>query len=258
MKKLLIILLLLANYSFAQNNGEFLSRFLLESELKPGNAIDQYSQYDFAGIWMQTENYCVLGIIGDDYQRIRIRLTAVRKNPNNPLEYLVNGKSNVKGNICDFSGTIKIIEINEYMQLNFGVDNEFMDKGIKSQGILIADYEFKEDPTQSHPGIFLGKLYSKWYVDSDDQVRYDDIQSISDAYMNNAFTGTWKSYSPGVEIVCNWGDYRVPMAKPDFDIGAGEFSVSEKYLDKGWNNYQDAWFHGDEGAKEEELKEWWK
>jgi hypothetical protein len=258
MKQLIIIMLLLANYSFAQNNGEFLTRFLLEDELKPGNVIEQYSQYDFSGIWTQTENYCVLGIIGDDNQRIRIRMTSVKKNPNNPSEYLVTGKSNVKGNICDFSGTIKLIEVNEFLQLNFGVDNEFIDKGIKSQGILIADYEFNEDPAQAHPGIFSGKLYSKWYVDAQNKVRYDNIQANSDDYMNNAFIGTWRSYSPGMEIVCNWGDYRVPLAKPDFDIGAGEFSVGEKYLDKGWDNYQKAWLYGNEDAKKEELKEWWK
>ena len=34
--------------------------------------------------------------------------------------------------------------------------------------------------------------------------------------------------------ICNWADYRVPNSNQDFDIGAGEFSVSEKYWDKGW------------------------
>jgi hypothetical protein len=45
---------------------------------------------------------------------------------------------------------------------------------------------------QADPGIFSGKLYSKWYVDADNLCRYDDTQSNSDDYMNNAYIGTWK------------------------------------------------------------------
>ena len=43
-----------------------------------------------------------------------------------------------------------------------------------------------------------------------------------------------------------------------FDIGAAEFSPSEKYYDKGWENCQKAWLYGDNIAKKEELNEWWK
>ena len=32
------------------------------------------------------------------------------------------------------------------------------------------------------------------------------------------------------EKICNWADYRVPITNRDFDIGAGEFSPSEKYI----------------------------
>ena len=42
-------------------------------------------------------------------------------------------------------------------ELRFGVDDEYADKGIKSQGVLIADYEFKENKEQNHIGIFKGK-----------------------------------------------------------------------------------------------------
>ncbi len=240
------------------SNHKFYSDFLMDDELKPDNVFSHYEQFDFSGIFSHTENYRVFGIIGDDHQRIKIKLTSITKNPENPGEYFVSGKSNVSDVICDFNGTMNILEMNEFKKLHYGVDNEYENRGIKAQGIIIAKYEFKENPQQYHSGSFKGILYSKWYLNSDHQIQYDDIQSMSDRYMNNAFIGTWKSYSTGAEKVCIWADFRVPFANQDFDIGAGEFSPGEKYYDQGWRTYQQAWLYGNQEAKEEELKEWWR
>lgn len=234
MNKIFLILFFLTNHSFAQSNEKFLSDFLLEDKLETKNSINQFKKFDFSKLWMQTDNNLIYGIIGEEHQRIRIKLISIEKNPQNPVEYLVYGKSMVKETICEFNGTIKIKEIREVVDQHFGVDSSYANKGIRTQGILIADYEFKENKEQEHSGLFKGQLYSKWYLDKNNNVRYDDIQSISDSYSNNAFIGVWKSYKTGKEKICNWADYRVPKANRDFDIGAGEFSVSEKYLGKGW------------------------
>lgn len=258
MKRLTYILLLLTNISFAQTDQKFVSDFLLEDELKNENSIEQYNNYDFSELWTKTENHLIYGIIGTEHQRIRIKLISIEKNPSNPNEYLVYGKSSVKQTICCFTGTIKLKKIREVKNLHFGVDSLYKDKGIKTQGILVADYKFKENIEQNHSGIFKGKLYSKWYLDSENKIQYDDIQSISDGYINNAFIGTWISNKTGKEKICNWADYRVPNANRDFDIGAGEFSPSEKYYNQGWENYQKAWLYKNKKAKKEELKKWWK
>jgi hypothetical protein len=258
MKLLIWTLLLFANISIAQSDENFLSDFLFESELKSENVINEYNQFDFSNIWELTDNKNVLGIIGKDHQRLKIKLISIKKDQNNPNEYFVYGKSCVKGTICDFNGKITLKEIKEVEEFHFGVDDEYADKGIKSQGILIADYEFKENSEQKHSGIFKGRLYSKWYLDSKNQIEYDKIEFISDGYINNAFVGIWKSYTTEKEKICNWADYRIPMTNSDFDIGAGEFSPSKKYYDQGWENYQKAWLYGDEQAKKIELEKWWK
>jgi hypothetical protein len=90
------------------------------------------------------------------------------------------------------------------------------------------------------------------------QIQYDDIQSFSDKYMNNAYIGTWRSYSTGKEKLCNWADHRIPLANQDFDVGEGEFLPGEKYYNKGWEAYHQAWQLGNMEAKSEELREWWK
>ncbi len=234
MKLIIWTFLLFTNILIAQSNEKFLSDFLLESELNSENGLDSYNHFDFSNIWTKTENSNVFGIIGKEHQRIQIKLISIKKNSNNPNEYFVIGKSSVKGTICDFKGIITLTEIKKFKELHFGVDDEYADKGIKSQGILFADYELKENSEQKHSGIFKGKLYSKWYLNSKNQIEYDNIENISDGYTNNAFLGVWKSNANEKEKICNWADFRVPNANQDFDIGAGEFSVSEKYWDKGW------------------------
>jgi len=234
MNKLLIIFLLISNLSLAQTDNIFLTDFLLEDEIKAENVLDKFVEYDFSAIWTKTDNTFVYGIIGTEHQRIRIKFISIKKNPNNQNEYIVHGKSKVKETICVFQGTITISEIKELKRLNYGIDNEYEDKGIKAQGIIIANYEFRENTEQKHSGTFTGQLFSKWYLDSKGLINYDDIQSFADSYSNNAFIGIWKSYITDHEKLCNWSDYRVPNANKDFDIGAGEFNVAEKYWSKGW------------------------
>jgi hypothetical protein len=258
MNRIIITLLLLSQISFAQTIDRIEWNFPRNEELKTQNLISEYNQFDFSNIWTLTENKNVLGIIGEDHQRLKIKLTSVEKDPKNPNKYFVLGKSCVKGTVCNFSGIITLSEIKEVKDLHFGVDDEYADKGIKSQGTLIADYEFKENSEQRHSGIFKGKLHSKWFLNSENKIEYDNIEFISDGYLNNAFVGVWKSYTTGKEKMCNWADYRVPITNQDFDIGAGEFSPSEKYYEKGWENYQKAWLYGNETAKKEELNEWWR
>jgi hypothetical protein len=258
MKNITIIFLLLAEICAGQAHEKFLSDFLLEDELKPENVLSDYNRFDFSGVWSQTENYQVLGIIGSEYQRIKIKLISFKKINPNSNEYFVIGKSNVKGTICDFKGTIQLREIKEVKKLHFGVDEEYKNSGIKSEGILIAEYEFKENPKQIHSGVFRGQLFTKWYLNSNNQIQYDDIQSISDEYMNNAFIGIWVNNSTHKKKICNWADYRVPEVSPRFDIGAAEFSPSENYYERGWENYQKAWLSEDIQAQEEERHEWWK
>lgn len=202
--------------------------------LSEKNEIEKYTKYDFSSLWLKTENELVYGIIGDEYQRILMKIMFVERNLNSPNEYLVYGKSSVKSNICDFVGKIIITKIKELQNQNLGVDDEYKNSGIKSQGLLTAKYEFFENKKQNHSGQFKGTLQSEWYLDKDELIKYNDINLNADGYFNNAFVGIWKMFNSNIEKKCNWGDYRVPNTNCDFDIGTGELSISEKYLKNGW------------------------
>nr|MBP6410083.1 hypothetical protein [Pseudarcicella sp.] len=67
----------------------------------------------------------------------------------------------------------------------------------------------------------------------------DAISFNSDGFFNNQFIGSWTSYKTNTSKKCNWGDYRIPESG-NLDVGAGEFSVDEKYLKNGWKNYSQA------------------
>lgn len=231
---------------------------LNKEEIYAENKMQIFLQYDFSDLWSKTDNYNVLGVLGDDFQRIKIRILTVVKNENKPDEYLVYGKSNVKNNICDFIGKIIVEKIQETKREQFGVDNQAQNAGIKTQGLLTAKYEFFENKNQSHTGIFAGQLQTKWYINKESQLKYDDINLLADGYFNNAFVGTWTMYKSSKSIICNWADYRVPNIACEFDLGEGEFSPNEKYFDKGWGSYSKAFLLNDEQAKNEEFAEWWR
>jgi len=197
------------------------------------NLVSQFQNENFAALWLKTDNKLVFGVIGNDNQRLLIKLTSITQNLSNPKEYRVVGKSNVKGNICHFKGKITLKKIVEVFNARLGVDNEYQGE-VKRQYLLIADYVFNEDPNEKDAGIFSGKLETKFYVNRDNYIKYNNIDMATDGFFNNGFVGTWKSYLTDKPYPCNWGDYRVPNSDCDFDIGNGKFSVSKKYLANGW------------------------
>lgn len=210
--------------------------YVQNTEISGVNESDlKLEDYDFSPLWTHTYNRYVYGIIGDDAQRLRMEIQEVKKNDKNPLEYLVRGQSKVKGITLNFRGKITLTGNEEVVPMQFGVDDEYANQGIQSQGVLKAHYEFKEDNTKAHSGVFQGELTSRWYLDRNNQVKYDDIQIQTDYYFNNQFVGTWTNYETGNEKIANWGDYRVPKAPEGFDTGIGEFSPSEKYWNRGWS-----------------------
>jgi hypothetical protein len=200
-------------------------------ELKPDNALSIYVEHDFSGLLMPKQQ--VLGYISENYRRIIVTYTSIKKSLTTPNLYYVSGSTSVSNNKCDFEGTITIEQIREFQQLHYGVDDMFKQKGIKSEGIVIGRYQFNENPLQKHVGIFQGIMTLWWYLDENGSVQYDDLENHSDRFKNNQYVGTWTEYGKPLSKVCNWGEYRIPFSG-DLDIGTAEFSINPKYYEVGW------------------------
>jgi len=201
------------------------------------NFYDSIKKYDLAAILTSDSFYLAndelteraepLGFIGDNFQRFYIHFISVEKKANNPYEYTVTGKTKVQANICSFQGTLRIISAKFYK-------DEFPDY---KEGYAICEVSLFEDESQPTSGFIKGKLTTNFVIYKQKQFRYDGLPFYSDGFSNNQFVGKWTSYKTRMKKTCNWGDYRIPKCG-DLDIGAAEFSVNEKYLKNGWENYQ--------------------
>jgi len=242
---------LVSFHTYAQTESEsFKKKALSNSYLSKDELKNDLIKHDFSKLLLHTDNSVVYGFVGDNYQRIRVKLIAVTKDAISPDTYNVCGKSMVKNNIDEFTGTIKISNIRKLKNMSYGVDNEYKNKGIKGEYIIIANYNFFENKEQPHSGTFKGVLESGFYLDKSYQVQYDDIELNADGYTNNQFVGEWIDYKTNLAKRCNWADFRIPNSG-DLDIGAGEFSPDDKYLKLGWQSIRD------KNDKIEEVK-WWK
>jgi hypothetical protein len=245
------LLLLIATCSFAQENSEkFKAEILRDDDVEKKDIKNEMITYDIAGLLTKTRHNAVLGFIGKEYERIRIKFISVIKNKDKPDQYFIYGKSMVKDNVCDFQGTLTIT--NAYAVKG----SEFKDT---KQGILIGTYSFFENPLQEHVGQFKGVFKTSWYINEKGQIEYDDRMMMdADGYSNNEFVGTWTIYSGKITKPCNWGDFRIPDSG-DLDVGAAEFAPSDIDINNGWQSYRSAYL-GDENtdARKKEESEWWK
>lgn len=249
----LVIVCCISTSGFTQNWE--LNEFLFQKqELQDEELLMDYKKYDFSNLWTAYNQEHTFGIIGENHQRFYIKFLTVEKDSMYPERYNITGKTKVKNNVCNFNGHIYIQNIKRLNKPEYGVDDAYEGKLI-DQGVLHFEYEFFEDSEQKHSGIFVGYGISKWYLDTKDVMQYDDVQIHSDSYTNNAFIGQWQLYGGHTQKTCNWGDFRLPVQHKDFDIGAGEFSPSEKYLEYGWENYHKA-LKGDKDAILKEKASW--
>jgi hypothetical protein len=195
----------------------------------------------------------ILGFIGENYQRFHIHFISIIQNPLNPYEYFAYGKTKVKENICSFQGTIKVTKSRLYKESD--IPNY-------QQGYAECEVNLYEDRKEKSTGFFFGKLRTDFLIDDKGKFRYDAIMFGADGFCNNQFVGSWTSYNTKSTKKCNWGDYRIPESE-NFDIGAGEFSVDDKYVKNGWENYKLAWGTYIETeeirkARQKEEQQWWK
>ncbi|HVW14172.1 MAG TPA: hypothetical protein VHB54_10125 [Mucilaginibacter sp.] len=213
---------------------------------------------DFSQLFTRVENSIVYGFIGDNFQRIRIKLISVTKDLTSQDTYHFYGKSMVKGNVDEFNGTIKITNIRKFKALRHGCEDEYKYKGQKGEFILLGSYVFKENPKQNHSGVFKGTFCSNFFINKNNLIKYNDIENCSDSYTNNQFVGQWASYDGKLTQRCNWGDYRIPNSG-DLNIGAGEFSPNDKYLKYGWQSRRDTFIDSNKvkGVAVENAK-WWE
>jgi hypothetical protein len=192
---------------------------------------DKIKKFDCSEIWTKySDKVSQNGVIGINYQRIRIHISKVLKNQVQTNNYLVFGKSKVNNVICSFKGTIRIVTAYEFTS---------EEEGHRETGrMLLAEYQFEEqDCNAGRGGTFKGVLESEFFLDEKlGKALLDDSNSTADGYANNTFVGTWTGHPTGKPKKCIWGDHRLPFTF-DFDVGDGDVHVNDKYKENGWDSF---------------------
>ncbi|AMJ67301.1 hypothetical protein [Hymenobacter sp. PAMC 26628] len=232
---------------------------LAGTALRPAEKLGQYTKYNFGPLLLQASATVVVGFIGPDYQRLRVKVLTVDKSGADPALYQITGKTEVAGLVRAFRGTLRLQQVREatpVKQLYASEEGPLPDMAVA--GVAVGRYELTESPAQDHTGIFRGVAVMRWYLDHRHRLHYDDINKMSDSFCNNQFAGSWTSYATKKTQRCNWGDYRIPNAG-DFDTGAGELSPAEKYLTNGWQDYAAGQnLSVNSAARRREERTWWK
>jgi hypothetical protein len=266
-----VSVLLLSNSTTVKltESEQYRQAALRDPEFRSTEKLSTYRTYNFAPLLLlasqeatRTGNDVVVGFIGPNCQRLRIKLLSVRQDTLNPTRYYLAGKAKVLDHLSSFSGTLVLRQARELRQLasngeaaSTATQQAF--KAARREGFVLADYELRENSGQPKCGVFRGVTRINWYVDKQNRLHYDYVYGEGDGYCNNQFVGTWTSYTTKKVLRCNWGDYRIPNSG-DFDIGAGEFSPADKYLAFGWQDVRDAMDGTSAAARKREAQAWWK
>ena len=210
----------------------------------------EIANYDLSHFFLHGKDRFI-GFIGNDIQRFYIIFTDVKKSPDNPYLYRVSGKTRVKNNNCDFTGSITVVRSGQ------AVEQELPDH---VTGFILAQVDLAEDKEQPGTGTLTGEMLTEFFIPPQGRITAGDIpgnQSLQ-------FSCTWTSYKTGARKICNFGQGRIPQTGlPDGaweGWGDGEFIPNPKYHDKGWKTYFECLtMHRDESDPycREEMRQWW-
>lgn len=199
-------------------------------------SLSNYHSINFSNLLYYNDQE-IIGILGDNYKRLIMKIGSAEKDTS--VTYKVTGYSQVKNNSkTKFKGLLTLNEIYSFEELDYGVDDEYKDKGILEQSLAVFNYELQENSKQKYSGSFKGQMYLRFYKTNDGKIYYDDISLYSDGYFNRLYSGTWLEYGKKASKIASWADYTLPDdIAPNLNIGAGEFVPNPDYYQYGWQDY---------------------
>lgn len=111
---------------------------------------------------------------------IIVKVNISEQNKKNDQQYFVAGNSLVNGgNLSRFEGVMTITKYRDG----------------KKRSSVYGDYEFVEEPSGKHSGVFKGKFIYTFFWNK-------KIQKIERQYVE--FTGDWTSYDGKLNYKTNW------------------------------------------------------
>ena len=104
---------------------------------------------------------------------------------------------------------------------------------IKSQGIIIADYYFREDKKLSATGVFEGKVLLRWYVNNKECFYLMILMNIQMTIETTNLQGLGQVIRQELKKQLI-GAFVASLAQETQIGGAAEFSPAPEYRKYGW------------------------
>ena len=140
---------------------------------------------NIAEVWLNNSQPYV-GTIGNSQQEIKVKVNISEVNKKNDQEYFLAGYSAVDKNFTRFEGKLKITQY----------------KDAKKRSSIYGTYEFAEEPSGKHSGIFSGKFIYNF-------VWNKKTEKIEKQYLQ--FIGDWKSYDGTLTYKTTWKNQQPPL-----------------------------------------------
>ncbi len=255
MKNILFFICFLSTFlGFTQNR---FTKIVNDNQFKTTkNQLLDFISYDFSPVILGLNTNQTYGVIDTHFKRIHVKITNVQKDSVQPNLYHIKGKSMVGKALESFKGTLTLHTIKETYPIV--LDNETVSLPTAYEGVLFGNYTFYEPKNNIHSGYFEGTYQGMFQITEENNVFYNDLALGKPNYFNNAFIGYWIDYETKIAKICKWADYRVPDVPLEFDHGVERFLPDEKFNQKGWKTYNDAYLNNNFKAKEAEDNWWWK
>lgn len=243
----LLTFLLLCFFSFAHAAGRVLTAqdVLSSADYLTADHLSDVRNADLSSAFYNPD-YELLGVIGDDFHRLRLHYISIHKNPTDPFLYNISAAAFWKNHIQPFNGTLRLT--------NLRANRSPSPHGYQRY-ILAADVSLFGPVRQDAAGIIRGTLLCCLYRDGDSWF-FDDLDYGSPSFSNHQFFGSFSEYAdPDHSLSVYWGVGRIPNSK-HLDSGKDRFLPDSKYLRNGWASYEPA-LYGNDDALEEEERFWW-
>ena len=231
-------IMLMLSYSVNAQNREAPSKTITSGFCKAHDLSKLLGTYEKTGFD---------GVFDTGYWRIQIHFESVVRDNADYTVYHVNGASRHRKVITPFSGTIKIKEVIQYdREVYWAMDtnaDKSADEPLYSERkskytYLTADYFLSEDTNAKFSGRYTGLLTFALH-ETQNGTLLDNLSDYEgDGFSNFTYNGIWTSYKTRKSKLCIWGEGRLPI--PDnVDVGVGEFIISERYQNNGWQRNKD-------------------
>ncbi len=172
-----------------------------------------------------------IGIFGPNYHRIDFHINAIK----NDSIYIIAGKSNLKNNIRELKGEMKLFKV-LLQETNYITDSLY---------IGLFKTKLQESGDKEGDGIFEG-IFTVVFFKLNDEWTFYKTSSGDEPTFTNTFVGHWRKFNSDIKYKCIFSFHpaglyeKLPFCDEIYTINEGNDDytlIKGEYEKYGWENF---------------------